>query len=311
MQKLKQKKTWFTLGIIISIVLFANQIIKSLERLDVITLEARGLKYFWAAFLILVLVRGAQMVAWRYLMLGYGVQIGFGALFKNYTLSLLPRYLPGNVFGYLTRAEWLASSYSVGYGLTNWGSLIEACLVVSSYFEMILIYGCLQVQGWERFLLLFAVVGLPYISWCGYKILMHNKLAIKMLNRVFNLSPEQTIIEWKIWLLVFGIYWLAWLGFGGAMRSLLLAFAAWANVGWIEHAFLFGAAWLIGFLIVFVPSGLGVREQVYSMLLMESVGVQSGLASVMAIVSRGLILMSELAWLLIGILIRFVPLRRN
>jgi membrane protease YdiL (CAAX protease family) len=60
------------------------------------------------------------------------------------------------------------------------------------------------------------------------------------------------------------------------------------------------AAWLGGFLVLFVPAGMGVREVLFRLILVQFMGISSETALLVAVVS----LLSEGFWLIIGMLIK-------
>ena len=51
-----------------------------------------------------------------------------------YSLSFLARYIPGSIWGYLSRSEWLLHDYQVSYASSNYGSILEVALAVSTGF---------------------------------------------------------------------------------------------------------------------------------------------------------------------------------
>ena len=77
------------------------------------------------------------------------------------------------------------------------------------------------------------------------------------------------------------------------------------NIGnLVDFTFLFGFAWLAGFLVVFVPSGLGIREVVLSNLLTSILGIPAVQASALSVTSRFVISLAELAWILVALLFK-------
>jgi hypothetical protein len=66
----------------------------------------------------------------------------------------------------------------------------------------------------------------------------------------------------------------------------------------------YAIAWLGGFLVLFVPAGMGVREVLFRLLLVQFMGVSSETALLVAVASRFISLLSEGIWLIIGMLIK-------
>jgi uncharacterized membrane protein YbhN (UPF0104 family) len=66
------------------------------------------------------------------------------------------------------------------------------------------------------------------------------------------------------------------------------------------------ASWAIGFLILFVPSGIGVREAVMSLVLAQSAGLPASMGGLVAVVSRLVLILAELTWVLAGFTLRAI-----
>ena len=73
---------------------------------------------------------GILMAAWGAIMASQGVVLRPAAIVQGYLLSFLPRYIPGSVWGYLSRNEWLARYHGVGYGVATLTSFMEAGLLL-------------------------------------------------------------------------------------------------------------------------------------------------------------------------------------
>lgn len=63
-------------------------------------------------------------------------------------------------------------------------------------------------------------------------------------------------------------------------------------------------AWLGGFLVLFVPAGMGVREILFRLVLEQLMGISSDIALLVAVAARFISLLSEGVWLIVGILIK-------
>jgi hypothetical protein len=71
-----------------------------------------------------------------------------------------------------------------------------------------------------------------------------------------------------------------------------------------QYIMIYCQAWLIGFLILFVPAGMGVRELALSQLLITFMNLPGFEANIVAVISRSLTLFSELFLILIGFVFR-------
>ena len=84
-------------------------------------------------------------------------------------------------------------------------------------------------------------------------------------------------------LAIFAIYCGSWLVFGIALGGILWTLGS-SGPNLVALAGIFAASWFVGFLVIVVPGGLGVREGTMAYLL--SVSVTSGLGSAVAVIAR-------------------------
>jgi uncharacterized membrane protein YbhN (UPF0104 family) len=72
---------------------------------------------------------------------------------------------------------------------------------------------------------------------------------------------------------------------------------------WFSFSAFYSLAWVIGFLILFVPAGVGIREVVLTMLLFTKSGMTLSTANGVAVVMRLCVLLSEAIWVMSGFLL--------
>jgi uncharacterized membrane protein YbhN (UPF0104 family) len=89
-----------------------------------------------------------------------------------------------------------------------------------------------------------------------------------------------------------------WLLFGFSFRQLAVAIHPEAQaLSWIEASSIFALAWCAGFVVVFVPAGIGVREGVLTLLLAGF--MPAGAALSLALLARLAWLIAEGFWILV------------
>jgi len=71
----------------------------------------------------------------------------------------------------------------------------------------------------------------------------------------------------------------------------------------INYTFIFSMAWLIGFIIFFIPSGIGIREQIMVYLITNTQMIASSYAALISILMRVSMLLGEMIFLVMGLLI--------
>jgi uncharacterized membrane protein YbhN (UPF0104 family) len=110
-------------------------------------------------------------------------------------------------------------------------------------------------------------------------------------------DPVDIRLPFRRILLLFVIYIIAWVIYGSALWCLLRGVGLDAGVYW-EIVASFAAAYLIGFLALFAPGGIGVREGILTLLLTPYLG--TGIAALVAVVAR--------LWLTLIELLQLTPL---
>jgi len=115
---------------------------------------------------------------------------------------------------------------------------------------------------------------------------------------------KQTVIlqAFHLWVGVVAVYIMFWLVYGVAVffvgNALLPTFSSSGSLmGTVSAASL---SWVLGFIVIFVPAGLGVRDWSLERLLILSAGLDPWLSKLIAILCRFNILIAETSWLIIA-----------
>jgi hypothetical protein len=85
---------------------------------------------------------------------------------------------------------------------------------------------------------------------------------------------------------------IAWIGYGAALWLLARGLLPGAGLGLMPAIAVFTASYLAGFLALFAPGGIGVREGVFILMLQGPIGI--GAATALALASRVLLTVTEL-----------------
>jgi hypothetical protein len=279
------RKTLYFIGLTLGLTLFARQLwigYGSLENHHY-TLPQPGyllgaLGCYLAGYLV-------QIWAWVLIMRYLDAPLTASQAMQGYLLAFLPRYIPGGVWGYLSRNEWLAQHCGIRYATSSVGSVLEVTTLLLSAFSFVAVYWV--AAAWR----------VPVAGVCGL-LLWLNWWVVPQFARYFRKSQWNVQINRQqfIRLCVLGnvVYFIFW-GFQGA--AILLVGTALGTVDQIRLStgiFSASLAWAIGFLILFVPAGLGIRETTLATLLSRFANVQPGLAGNIAIISRLAIICAEI-----------------
>lgn len=298
------KSALYTLGLAAGLLLFAVQIVRGarsvLETGALPSLPALAL----AQALMLVLL-GLQMWTWQTVMVGLGARLSYREAARGYPLSFIPRYIPGSVWGYLSRGEWLHRGYGVSYSVANLGSIVDILVTLTSSGMVIGLYGLLaEPQPALRLGGLALLAGLPWAVYAAQRAAPRLPFLARWRQR-FSLDTLEGITL-PVWWRCLGIFCLQWLLLG-AITLILIAAAAPESVpaltagGLLKATFAFSLAWTAGFLILLVPGGLGVRELALSGLLVSLFGLTPAAGALAAILTRLIYSLAEAGWILYGL----------
>ncbi len=145
---------------------------------------------------------------------------------------------------------------------------------------------------------------IPVFVW----ILSERLVKIKDFKIWHKKFPNPIIqIPLKTWVASHLIFFLQWLIYGYVTWLLIGVLKGGAffsdNImpGILKATFAFTLAWLIGFLILFIPGGLGVRELILTVLLGQFFNITEDQCLLVAIGLRILYSLAEMVWALGGI----------
>jgi len=242
--------------------------------------------------LLLVLSVAAHLVTfamlsrvWCYLIAGFGYRVPFPAAFKISYIANLGRYIPGKiwpVFGmvYLARKIDVNEEAAVA----SWG--LAQMFAIPASFLACLLMAAFQPDMFTDEIGRFAGVGVYAATAvvCLLSLLMilvPNKV-LSLFNQLLKLlrRPQISFRLGKYTALqVYLGYLLSWLMFGFSFWLFLNAIIDRPQVPITGGITAFVLAYQIGYLTVFSPGGLGVRELVLTSLLVPFVGpVAAGVA---------------------------------
>lgn len=241
------------------------------------------------SFALFILGYLLQLVAWVAVMRSLGASIGFSFAFQGYYLSFLPRYLPGSVWGYLGRGEWLWTQKQIPYRTTNIGSVSEALFfLISAGIWVAIDWSGSSLWGWALAGGLALCWGVAW--WVGKRRSQHA-------------LPARSYAPW-LWLLgAVAVYLVYWWAQGLALSAMLESLGIVAtNATVLPLTSSAALAWSVGFLMVLVPSGLGVREISLAYLLATHNGINTHDASLIAVISRAAMIIAEICLLALALL---------
>lgn len=258
-------KRLFTIGVTALIFYF---MLKPLWReWDVVKLRVGDIN--WVRFGLATLMFAAflfffRSLGWRAILRGLGYRVPVAPATRIWATSELARYIPGVIWQVVGRIT-LLKPYGVRGSVTSTSQVIE--LVIFLLGNVIVAVGCLlwfggkQLEPPARYWFWGALALLPVLT-----TLIHPKVVDAISRRALKLFGKPPLQQRLKSRLAFGL--LGW----NVLGLLWMCFAVWLIVGtplqlpiqkWWVVAGAYCLAWIAGFLAVWAPGGLGVRELVF------------------------------------------------
>jgi hypothetical protein len=229
------------------------------------------------------------IAAWRRMLTGWGKGLDLWSAARIWTVSSLGKYLPGKVWAVAGMAV-MAQRAGLGAGPATGSAVILQVLAIGTGAAVV------GLTGWGTLraaypgaamglagLLSASVAGIGLLLWPGF------------VTRVLRLAaPDAAPVTPPVAAVAFGIVAnvTAWLGYGVALWLLARGLLPRAGLGLLPAIAVFTASYLAGFLALFAPGGIGVREGVFILMLQGPLGI--GAASALAVASRLLLTVTEL-----------------
>lgn len=231
-----------------------------------------------------------NFLSWRALLIDFGSTVPLTGAMRIFFVGQLGKYLPGKLWPILTQAR-LGRDYQVPARASAAAALLV--LLISLGTGLLLTACLLPVLGgaaferywWTLLVLPLAAVGLwpPVLNWALGRAM---KLARREpMPRPLSLSGIGKSVGWSI---------LSWILFGGHLWMLLSTLGATGSDLLLRSVAAFAGSWVIGFLLLVAPAGVGPREVALVALLGSTVSQPVGLVAAAA--SRLALTVVDLAW---------------
>lgn len=267
------------LAAIVAVVFLVWSVAKQWDKIvrDFASLDA-GTVVVGIVFTIVALV--ANMLSWRAMMAASGYRVRLAAASSIFFVGQLGKYIPGGVWSIAAQAE-----LGRAHGLQRTGSAVAALASMLVSMVTAALVGIVAVllassTGFATFwwLIPLIVVGLV----CLTPPVLGRLIAIAF--RVLRRPPQDTTLTWSgtvmslVWSLVM------WVAYGVQASVVLRAFGADSPALFPVAVGAYAVAWLVGFVVVIAPAGIGPREGILVLLLGSVAGGSAPLA--LAVISR-------------------------
>jgi hypothetical protein len=237
----------------------------------------------WAMYALLI-------VAWRMMLAGWGQRLDGWTAARIWTVSSLGKYLPGKVWA-IAGMALLAQRAGIAAWAATGSAVVLQVLAIGTGAAVAGLTGRQAIAAADPrlgavlgVLIAGAVAGVALLLWPAF------------LRRLLQLAAPDAEARGTppVAGIAFGIVanLVAWLGYGLALW--LLARGLLPSVG-LDPALaiaVFTASYLAGFLALFAPGGIGVREGLFILMLQGPLGIAA--ATALALASRVLLTITEL-----------------
>jgi uncharacterized membrane protein YbhN (UPF0104 family) len=249
------------------------------------------------AYALLALV--ASMLAWRALLADLGSPLPVGAATRVLFLGQLAKYLPGSSVWAVVAQTELARDYGVPRRRAASAAIVLnlVTLGVGLLVALLALPRLLSddAPAWLHWSPLLVPVGLacltpPILTWL-----------CNLLFRVLRQPPLDVRFSWTgVGTAVLAMLG-TWLAYGLQITLLGWSLGADPAALLLPATGAFAAAWCAGFLVVVIPTGAGTREAVLTLALAAQLPGGSAAALTIAVISRLLLTLADVAAALIGV----------
>ncbi len=227
--------------------------------------------------------------AWRRVVLSMGERLPFLTATRIWFLASLGKYVPGKVWA-LAGAAVLAKRAGVDPSVAVAGAIILQVLALASGAAVVALTArdAFQSLGQGAELILGAVI---LLSVLGVATLTSQPVLDRIGRLVPASWPRLRAIRPVVVASAFIANVAAWSGYGLALLMLARGLLPGVGLSLSQAVGVFTCSYLIGFLALFAPGGLGPRESVFLLMLAGEIGLKP--AAALALASRLLLTGTE------------------
>ena len=245
----------------------------------------------WIAASVLVVFAAYAVLieAWRRVVLSMGERLPFGAAARIWFLASLGKYIPGKVWA-VAGAAVLAQRAGVDPAVAVAGALMLQALALASGAAVVAVTApdTFQAAGPDVVPLVLALV---LLSFVGVAVLASQPLLDRLSRLLPRSLPPLRAIRPRMLALAFAGNLCAWVGYGSALLLLARGVLPDVTLSLPQSIGVFTCSYLVGFIALFAPGGLGPRESVFLLILASDIGLKP--AAGLALASRLLLTGTE------------------
>jgi uncharacterized membrane protein YbhN (UPF0104 family) len=246
-----------------------------------------------AATLIVLATYLLLVEVWRRVLAQYGRAVPLRDAARVWFISNLGKYVPGKVWQVTTMTVMLAR-LDVPVATAAGASAVITIANVAAGFALLVAVGMPSLRAvagaHEAAVRVAALVLLVALLAAPFLMRVLSAVASRVLRRPFRL----TIPLRAAWLSVAGCA-LAWLLYGIAFQLFVRSLLGVAGASWLAYVAAYTLSYLVGYLALFAPGGIGARELTLSYLLVALNLTTPAEATVVTVASRVWLTLLEIA----------------
>ena len=259
-------------------------------------------EFIAASLIVTWAMYGLLIMGWRSVLHGWRQWIRVVDAARIWCLSSLGKYIPGKVWSIAGMAVMAQREGVSGAAATGSAIIMQLISIATGTIIVFALIGTRlldeQLPGASLAALALAVFALlAVLALTSPSLTRRIGFVVGRPDAVQPVEPESLAAA------LFTNF-LAWAGYGLALQLLLLGTLENVRLDWATATGAFAASYLIGYLALIVPGGIGVREGILVMLLQGSIGL--GPAAALAVASRVALTVNEL-----GAAVPFLLLHRR
>lgn len=271
--------------------LAARSVVVNWQSLRAQPIEWRFSAAWIAASVLVVFASYAVLIeAWRRVVLSMGERVAFFTATRIWFLASLGKYVPGKVWA-VAGAAVLAQRAGVDPGVAVAGAVVLQALALASGAAVVAVTAreAFQAVGQGAVPLAAAVI---VLSLAGVAMLASQRV-LDRFNRLLPSSwPRLRAIPPRMLATAFIANAIAWTGYGLALLLLARGLLPGVELSLPQAVGVFTCSYLVGFIALFAPGGLGPRESVFLLMLAPDIGLKP--AAALALASRLLLTGTEI-----------------
>ncbi len=279
----------FTAGALL-VALAARSVITNWEELRAQPVDWRLSPTWIAASIMMVFAGYATLIeAWRRVVQSMGERLGFLTAARIWFLASLGKYIPGKVWA-VAGAAILARRAGVDPSAAVAGALVLQALALASGAAVVALTAreSFQTMGAE---VVFLAAALLATCLAGLVVLGSQSL-LDRINRLLPRSlPPLRAVSPATLATAFAANLFAWVAYGTALLFLTNGVLPDVRLSLPQAIGVFTCSYLVGFIALFAPGGLGPRESVFLLMLAGDIGLKP--AAGLALASRLLLTGTE------------------